>query len=378
MQSAAAGGERPLRVAVVAPPWFRVPPEGYGGIESVAAELVDQLVERGHEVTLVGHGGHGLRARAIPTYPEPQGERLGVGDVEVAHAAATQRVIERLRPDVVHDHSLAGPLLAALRPCPTVATVHGPVTDDLSLYYRSLGDQVGLVAISQAQRSAAPELPWVATVHNAVSVERYPFRRDKSDYLLFLGRCTADKGVDLAITAARAAGRRLVLAMKCSEPAEHEYFQSTVRPLLGDDVEFAGEVGGRRKLELLSGASALLLPIRWDEPFGMVAIEGMACGTPIVACRRGALPEIVEDGRTGVLVDDPADLSEAIGKAAAIDPAACRERVEQRFASPVMAASYEAVYRAAVVSRTADTATSLVTTFPVGNRRSEVAGTMGA
>lgn len=334
----------PLHVVLVAPPWFRLPPDGYGGIESVVAELADRLVLRGHRVTVIGHAGESLRATVVRTYLDPQGDRLGNQDVEVAHAASTRRLLAALRPDIIHDHTLAGPLLAPSRPAPTVATVHGPVNPDIAMYFEALRDCVQLVAISHAQRRADPRLPWLATVHNAVSVDAYPFRSTKDDYVLFLGRCSPDKGVHLAVEAARAAGRRLLLAMKCSEPTELEYFEAKVRPLLGPDTDYVGEVQGARKLALLAGARALICPVRWEEPFGMVAIEAMACGTPVVGLARGALPETVDDGVTGLLVHEPEDLPAAIEAAERLDPHACRVHVETRFSGAAMAAAYEDAY----------------------------------
>lgn len=340
--------DAPLHVALLAPPWYQVPPAAYGGIESVVADLANQLVGQGHRVTLIGHAGEGLTAEVVGTYDEPQGDRIGDSAVEVAHAAAAQNMIAQLTPDVVHDHSLAGPLLAASRPCPTVVTMHGPPTPDIAMMFHALRSDVGLVAISDSQREQAPQLPWLSTVYNAVEVDQYPFRPQKDDFFLFLGRCTPDKGVHLAVQAARDAGRPLVLAMKCSEPHEQEYFDAEVKPLLGPDTDFVGEVGGERKLDLLARARALLFPIQWDEPFGMVAIEAMACGTPVVGSRRGALPETVVQGLTGVLVDDPAELPAALHAVEEIDPRTCREHVAQRFSGEAMAHGYAHAYRLAL------------------------------
>jgi glycosyltransferase involved in cell wall biosynthesis len=335
-----------LRIAMVAPPWYEVPPAGYGGIEQVVAELVERLIDRGHQVTLIGIRAEGSRAEVLSTYPTAQAERIGDPAVEAAHAAAADQLIADLRPDLVHDHTLTGPLLAGGREIPTVITAHGPVTDDVGMLFASLGDSIRLVALSEAQIRPRPDLPWAGVVHNAVATDQFPFRAEKDDYALFLGRCNPTKGVHLAIDAARAAGRRLVLAMKCNEPAEQEYFDAEVQPRLGPDTEYVGEAGGEEKLALLAGARCLLFPIRWEEPFGMVAIEAMACGTPVVGFRRGALPEIVAEGVTGVLVSDPDELPAAIAHADTFSPAACRERVETSFSGARMAADYERIYRA--------------------------------
>ncbi|NYH55067.1 MULTISPECIES: glycosyltransferase family 4 protein [Nocardiopsis] len=340
------GARGPVRLILLAPPWYEVPPAGYGGIEEMLAELCDQLIGFGHDVTLVGAGRSATGARSHSTYDKPQGERIGESVVEVAHAAAAQRVIEELRPDLVHDHTLAGPLAAPARPVPTLVTAHGPVNQDYAMYYGSLGSAIGLAAISHAQRRTAPELPWVATVHNAVALHRYTCRsrREKEDYALVLGRCTPDKGIDTAILAARAAGRRTVLALKCSERGEQDYFDAAIRPLLGPDVDYVGEASAEEKTELLGRAGCLLFPVRWEEPFGMVAIEAMACGTPVVAFRRGALPETVVDGVTGVLADREAELPAAVDTAMELDPGTCREHVCRNFTGETMARGYERAY----------------------------------
>ncbi len=336
---------RPLRIAMVAPPWFELPPQGYGGIEAVCAGLADALVARGHEVTVIGAGRNGTRARFRRTYDTPPGARIGEPMPEVVHAAAAGRILAELDADIVHDHSLAGPLLARGRDVPTVVTVHGPVTGEAGDYYRQLGDSVQLIAISDAQRRTAPDLNWCATVHNAIDAEGFPFREEKEDWVLFLGRCAPDKGMHLGIDAARAAGRKIVLAAKCTEPAETAYFETEIKPRLGPDTEWLGEVGGEQKKDLLSRARCLLFPIQWEEPFGMVMIEAMACGTPVVALRRGSVPEVVTCGVTGMVCNDPAELADAINAADAIDPAACRNDVLTRFHPAAMAAGYEKAYR---------------------------------
>ncbi|KGN29832.1 glycosyltransferase [Knoellia sinensis KCTC 19936] len=335
-----------MHVAMVAPPWFEVPPVGYGGIESVVADLVDRLVERGHEVTLIGAGRHLTRAsRFIAGFEEPPSQRLGTPIPEVLQAAATAEALRELHVDLVHDNTLAGPLLACGRDVPTVVTVHGPATGELGTYYSRLGRAVNLVAISDSQRRLNPRLNWIGTVHNATNVARFPFQARKDDYVLWLGRFNPDKGAHLAITAARTAGLRLVLAGKCIEAEERAYFTRHVEPDLGPGVEYVGEADVELKRELLAHARALVFPIQWEEPFGMVMIEAMACGTPVVATRRGSVPEVVVHAKTGLVVDTVDDLPAALGSVADIDPAACRRHVEERFDLDVMAAGYECLYQ---------------------------------
>ena len=344
-----------LRVALVAPPYFDVPPKAYGGVEAVVADLADSLVARGHSVTLLGAGEPGTKARFVPVWDRTVPERLGEPFPEVVHAAAVRREVERLAAaeglDVVHDHTLAGPLNApafAAMGLPTVATVHGPVDTDMRRYYRELGDDVGLVAISDRQRVLAPELNWVATVHNALRLRDWPFRSRKEDYALFLGRFHPDKAPHLALEAAHAAGVPLVLAGKCSEPIEKEYFEAEVRPRLTDRDHVFGVADAAEKRKLLSSARCLLFPIRWEEPFGMVMIEAMACGTPVVALRAGAVPEVVVDGVTGLVRDDPEELVAALRDVRDLDPAACRAHVAARFDVDGLGAGYEAAYRKAL------------------------------
>ena len=337
---------RPLRIAMIAPPWFTVPPQGYGGVENMCADLVDGLVDRGHEVTLIGAGPAGTQAgRFLTTYAEPPSGRLGEPLPEVVHTAAVARILAGLDVDLVHDHTLAGPLSARGRGVPTVVTMHGPVAGEPGEYYRQLGDTVALVAISAAQRRAAPDLAWRGTVHNAIDVTTFPYRADKGEMVLFLGRLHPDKGVHLAIDAARAAGLPIVVAGKCSEPVELEYFGTFIEPRLGPDVTIFGTADAAAKRELLARAAALVFPIQWDEPFGMVMIEAMACGTPVVALRRGAVPEVVVDGVTGVLCDDPAELPAAITAARKLSATECRAHVEDCFDAATMVGGYESVYR---------------------------------
>jgi glycosyltransferase involved in cell wall biosynthesis len=344
---AAAGA---LRVAMVAPPWFDVPPEAYGGIEQMLADLVRGLVARGHKVTLVGAGRDGTPANFERTFAEPPSERLGEAGPEVVHAAAAARIVADLEVDVVHDHSLAGPLTAAGRPGPTVATVHGPVDGELAVYFRQLSS-VALVALSEAQRRTAPDLNWVATVPNGIDVASYPYREEKDDLALFVGRFVPAKGAHLAIDAARAAGRRILLAGKVNEPVEEEYFEREIRPRLGEDARFVGETDAQGKRELYANAACLLFPVQWEEPFGLVMVEAMACGTPVVALADGSVPEVVADGRTGFVCDTPAELSAAIARIPEIRPADCRAHVAEHFDVDVMVAGYERVYRRMVVER---------------------------
>jgi len=246
---------------------------------------------------------------------------------------------------VIHDHTLAGPLTARGRLTPTIVTAHGGLSGDRGEFYRALRGIVQLVAISNAQRATAPDLPWSATVYNAIRAETFPFRAEKQDYALFLGRFHPEKAPHLAIDAARAGGLPIILAGKCSEPVEIAYFAQEIEPRIGADVTILGIADPAAKRALLARATCLLFPIVWDEPFGLVMIEAMACGTPVVALRRGAVPELIVHGQTGIIVDHPAELADGIAQARQLDPAVCRKHVETCFTVEVMAAGYEAVYQ---------------------------------
>ncbi len=348
-----------LRIAMVVPPYFDVPPKAYGGVEAVVADLVDALVERGHEVTLLGAGAHGTRAADfIPLWDEIQAARLGDPFPEVMHALKVRRALERLVMsrglDLVHDHTFAGPLnLPVYRALglPMVVTVHGPVDGDPHMYYSELGEDAALVAISDRQRALAPDLNWVGRVHNALRVADFPFQPEKEDYALFLGRYTPEKAPHLALAAAHACDLPLVLAGKCAEPPEIRYFDAQVAPLLSERDTVFGMADAAAKKKLLAGARCLLFPVRWEEPFGMVMIEAMVCGTPVVALRGGAVSEVVVDGVTGRICDHPDELPAAIKEVRDYDPQACRDHVLAHFGTDTLGLGYEDVYRRVIATR---------------------------
>lgn len=338
----------PLRIAMVAPPWLSVPPPGYGGLEQVVAGLVDVLVDHGHAVTLFGAGReHGTAADFVSTCADLQYDRLGESLPELAHLAQVNQLVDPADFDIVHDHTTIGPLVAGRRSVPSVATVHGnPVGE----YGTVLGDTdhgVGLVAISHAQRRANPDLPWVGTVHNAMPLHDFPRKRGPGrGPVLWLARFSPDKGPDLAIRACRAAGLPLTLAGKCNEPAERRYLAQVIEPILDEDVTLVLNADREATLRLLLDARCLIMPIQWEEPFGMVMVEAMATGTPVVALRRGAVPEVVRPGLTGLVCDRPEELPAALRRASDLDPADCVAHVAANFSVERMALGYESVYRA--------------------------------
>jgi glycosyltransferase involved in cell wall biosynthesis len=339
-----------VRIAILGPVWFRVPPTGYGGIEWVVALLADGLVDAGHDVTLFASGDSRTKAKLQAAFPEAASGEIGMTRPELRHALSCLERADEF--DVVNDHS--GPLAAALTwavATPVVHTVHGPLNDESRPIYESIASvapEVGLISISLNQRKPAPHLPWVANCPNALVLDAYPFHEHRGEYLLFLGRLSPDNGCHRAIEVARKAGLPLKIAGKKREPIELEYFETTVRPLLGDDVEYLGETSHVTKVALLQNARATLFPIEWEEPFGLVMIESMACGTPVIATRWGAVPEVVAHGRSGIIVDDYREMVAAIEDADRLESSECRRYVEERFSPGRMVAAYEEVYQRVV------------------------------
>ncbi|HKT04541.1 MAG TPA: glycosyltransferase family 4 protein [Rugosimonospora sp.] len=337
----------PLRIAMLVPPWYELPPRGYGGLELVVAQLIDALVARGHHVTLFGAGTRtGTGAEFVSTVPQPQHARLGMGMPELVHVARADTLIDAGAFDVVHDHTDAGLLTAPRRRAATIATVHGCPTGELANYLSCVDPGVALVAISHAQRRLGVGLPWTATVHNGLRVTGPVKSWPSSGPALWLARFNPDKGPDLAIRACRAAGVPLVLAGKATEPGEREYLDVVIKPMLHPDVRLLVNPGARECRRLLAGARCLILPVRWEEPFGMVMIEAMAAGTPVVALNRGAVPELVRHGETGIVCAGPEELPDAVHAAREVDPRACARHVRTSFSAELMAQRYEQVYRA--------------------------------
>jgi len=350
---------RSLRVAVLAPPWITVPPPGYGGIEAVVALLCEELVARGHDVTLFAAPGSHSSARVCSPLDGAHADQIGSSMHESDHVAGAFDAIDRAAAEggpfeVVHDHSgFTAVAMADRVSAPLVHTLHGPFNADMSAFYERHGEKARLVAISDFQLRHAPAGVRVAdVVPNPVRVADWPFRTEKEDYLLWMGRMDPIKGAHRAIAAARAAGMRLVLAGPV-QPGQEQYFRSEIEPHLdGSRVSFAGEVGGTRRKELFARAKAFLMPISWPEPFGMVMVEAMACGTPVIAFPEGAAGEIVIDGENGFHAADVAAMAEATRSLGQIDPARCRRSVAGRYDAAIVAASYEDVYHRAIRAAT--------------------------
>jgi glycosyltransferase involved in cell wall biosynthesis len=351
--------ERPLRIAMLAPPWISVPSSGYGGVESVVSTLTEALVRSGNDVTLFCAPGSVSRATVEPLLETSHPDEIERALFEADHVAqAFDRVdlARRADPfDVIHDHcGFTGLALANRMETPLVHTLHGPFTTDTAAFYAHHGHKGTLVGISRAQMASAPSgMQALDPIPNPIDLRAWPLQEHKGDYLLWIGRITAEKGPQRAIAAARAVDVPLVLA-GVIQPGQQAFFDSEIAPHIdGDRVRFVGEVGGSAKHALFAHARGLLMPIRWDEPFGMVVVEALACGTPVIAFPEGAIPELIVEGKTGFLVEDECSMADAIGQLPRIAARDCRAWVAEHCDGDVVAAAYESIYRSVMPTPTA-------------------------
>jgi glycosyltransferase involved in cell wall biosynthesis len=343
---------RRLRVAMLAPPWIPVPAPAYGGIEEVVRLLCEGLVERGHRVTLFAPPRSDSPAEVRAVLEDAHPQKMHDAGVEADHVAQAFAAIETDGYDVVHDHTSHVALAMADRlRVPLVHTLHGAFDERERRFYGTHGHKATLVALSGHQREQVPAAAGdPVVVPNPLRVSEWPFSADKEDFVLWIGRMSPDKGPHRAIAAARRAGVPLVLAGPI-QPGQEQFFAEEVEPRLdGDAVRYVGEAGAADKRELYARARGFLMPIRWAEPFGLVMVEAMACGTPVIAFPEGAAPELVCDGRSGFVVDDEEAMAQAIGRLGEIDPVECRAVTEERFGVDAVVERYEAVYRGASAS----------------------------
>ncbi|MGZ6880876.1 MAG: glycosyltransferase family 4 protein [Mycobacteriaceae bacterium] len=338
----------PLKIGLVAPPWAAVPPPSYGGIEAVVSELAVGLAAAGHEVILYATDDSTAPVPVVRATASATWDRIGHGEVELPHVMRGYEALAGC--DIIHDHTLLGPAWALASGYDRVVTTcHGPFGGELSAIYRRYAKRMPVIAVSHNQAQRAPEVSIDRVIHHGLDPAAYPVGDGDGGFLLFLGRMTADKGVRQAVLAARSAGRRLIVAAKTREESEQGYYRDQIEPLLDDNVEFIGEIGGENKLALLGAASALLNPIQWPEPFGLVMIEAMACGTPVIACPNGAAPEIVDDGVSGYLCGGDDELVRAIDNTDRLSRQACREAVIERFSTARMVSDHLALYQELVM-----------------------------
>lgn len=350
----------PLAIAMLAPPWISIPPPAYGGIEQVVDLLTTEFIRRGHAVTLFAAAESRSTAHVTTLLDRQHPDEIQMALYEAEHTARAFDDIDAAAADghpydIVHDHcGFTAFAFASRLATPLVHSLHGPFTRETSAFYARNAGKAPVLALSEYQRSQAPPpLEVIAVVHNPIIVDDFPFRADKDDYLLFIGRMNDEKGPQRAITAARRAGMRLLLAGPV-QSGQEEFFESEVEPHVdGAGIEYIGEVG-EEKRELYAGAAALLMPIRWPEPFGLVMTEAMACGTPVVAFAEGSATEIVLDGETGFIVEDEEAMGEAAGNVGSLDPRRCRESAAERFDVGAVASAHERAYRK-VIDRGAPT-----------------------
>ncbi len=337
-----------MRIAQVAPLYESVPPKNYGGTERVVSYLTEELVRLGHDVTLFASGDSQTSARLVAGCPRALWQEPACRETLPHHVRLVELVArEAHRFDLIHFHLdyVHFPTVKRL-PCPTVTTLHGRLQpSDHEPLFETFPD-VPLVSISHDQRRPIPWANWQATVYHGMPLDLHTFREGGGNYLAFLGRVSPEKGLDKAVEIARRCGMPLRVAAKIY-PEEESYYENEIAPLLKASpwVEFVGEVGGAAKDAFLGNAHAVLFPINWAEPFGLVMIEAMACGTPVVAFRRGSTPEVLIDGLTGFVVDDILGAVEAIKKVPLLDRRLCRQSFVDRFGAARMARDYEAVYR---------------------------------
>ncbi|MGO4258186.1 glycosyltransferase family 4 protein [Marmoricola sp. RAF53] len=334
-----------MRIGLISPPWVPVPPPAYGGLEAVVDRMARGFVRDGHEVLLAAPANSSCPVPLVPGTAAVERDAPIAGDAvtELDHVARAYAALADV--DVIHDHTRSGPLYRHRPPgIPVVTTSHGPFTPDLRHLFSHMQCDTSIVAISHHQASTAARIEISRVIHHGLDLDRVPAGQGRGGYAAFLGRMNPEKGIHEAILVARVAGVPLKIAAKMREPEEREYFEAKVAPLLSEDIEYLGEVDESGKYELLGGAVALLNPIQWPEPFGLVMIEALACGTPVVTTARGAAPEIVDDGRTGYLRADLPSLASLLPCAAALDRAACRREVEARFSTGRMVRDHGELY----------------------------------
>jgi len=341
-----------LCIAQIAPVEEPVPPRKYGGIELVVSLLTEELVRRGHQVTLVASGDSKTAAKLKAVYPKSIRTIKGLGDDakarEIHKILGVAKTLEYLRQnkfDIIHNHAGWRFLsFANLLPAPLVTTLHGTLEIKQEHIIYQTYQKTGFVSISNAQRVPLSSLNYVATVYNGIDVDSFTFQEQSKDYLFWLGRMSPQKGPKEAILTAKKTGDKLVMAGKI-DLVDQEYYQQEIKPLIdGRQIKYIGEIDHKEKNKLLGGAKALLALIQWREPFGLFIVEALACGTPVITTRRGSVPELLEDGKNGFIVKNWKQAAQVVSKINTVSRADCRKTAEQRFSVKNMVDHYEQIY----------------------------------
>ena len=342
-----------MKIALLAPLWKKVPPEKYGGSELIVANLAKGLTDLGHEVTTLACGGSEVSGKLVSVIEKPMYDLMGGFDwngIKQYEFLSFFELGKRIRDfDIVHNHmgfhSIA---LAPFMKIPFVTTLHSSLPPDFP-YLAEAFREYPFVSISEAQRRLAPELNYVATVPHGIDVKTFqPRVEGKGNGFVFMGTLSHNKGIDIAVRVAHKIGARLTIAGEIREE-DREFLDKEVFPYVdGEKIKFIGEVGHEEKSRLFSEADGVLFPSRWNEAFGLVMIEALACGTPVIALNNGAVPEVLKDGKTGFIVEDENAFVGALEKIKIISRKDCREEAEQRFDISVMAKNYEKAYHSLI------------------------------
>ncbi len=344
-----------MKIAQVAPLWERVPPKLYGGTERIVSYITEELVRMGHEVTLFASGDSDTAARLEAVCPQALRLNTGIFNRDAPMLMLQERSLGAEGDfDVIHSHlDFLGFPLARRNPRPVVTTLHGRLDlPELQPVFREFAD-MPLVSISDAQRRPLPWANWQATIHHGLPAHLYTYHSQPRGYLAFLGRISPEKRPDHAIEVAKRTGLPLRIAAKV-DPADLQYYRSEIEPLLDHPlIEFIGEISDAEKNDFVGNALALVCPYDWPEPFGLVLIEALACGTPVLAYRRGSIPEIIEHGTTGFVSENLTEMVDAVERIKEIDRQQCRAFFDQRFTADRMARDYVALYERIIEERVA-------------------------
>jgi glycosyltransferase involved in cell wall biosynthesis len=338
-----------MKIAQIAPLIERVPPKKYGGTERVIHDLTEELVRRGHDVTLFASGDSETSAKLVSVYPKALRE-VKMKDIYgsniwgLLNIGIAYQLQEEF--DVIHDHNWYLSLPTAnLSQTPTVMTLHGPLTNENRSTFEAM-DNINYVSISKSQTFGAPNLNYTGTVYNGLNMDHYPVSKKDGGYLLFVGRIAREKGVHIAIEMAQKLNLPLIIAAKVDKiiPEDVRYFNQLIKPKLSDQIRWIGEIEEEERNELMSKALCFLHPVTWREPFGLTLIESMACGAPVVAFNLGSIPEIITEGKTGFIVSTKDEMLQAIKNIKKIDRLECSRITKEKFSARNMAKGYEEVY----------------------------------